>query len=461
MAGKGNSNGKEQRRQPRVDFFSKVKVIDKESNSAQEVFAANVSRGGIFLRSNRPLPRGKQVELEFDLDDGPVKVDVGEVVWTKPFEPVSVDGSLPGMGVQFKNMPNDSRRRIESFINDVLEEPDAGPGEEPLQVAGEATDDAGLPADIVQLERKTTPLPSPGPAETAQPLATPPPARVATPPDPVPALSPPRESTTATMKIDLATVKGNQEREDKMATFSTPPAPRKRLLVFVLFVLAVAVVTFVVLLAVNPFGKDRQRQPAGSSVKAVAARPAATTSQPAPDRAMPADAGAGSGQQPAEQATGPGPGSGSGSGSAAAASTPAGKTPAPGTETGKTTGQTDAVQPPARQPTSPQPDTPASSGPPLFSRKPDGWRMILAVSGPVTLKHFTLKDPPRLAVDVKGASYSGKVRTFQQPTGFVTRVRVGPHEDFVRYVLDFTGSQVPPFRLVKKARTVEIVFPGS
>lgn len=461
MAGKDNKGSRDKRRQQRVDFFSKVKVVDKENNSTQEVFAANVSRGGIFLRSNRPLPRGKQVELEFDLDDGPVKVDVGEVVWNKTFEPVSVDGSLPGMGVQFKDIPDDSRRRIESFINDVLGEPGPEQGEQPVAVTNGAGKEQ-LPTDIRQLERQVTPLPSPGPMTTDQPQATPPPAAATNPVAPAPAQALYRESTTATMQLDLsAATAESKERDGQMATFSTPPTPKKRALIFVLFVLAVAAVTFLVLLTVKPFGKNRQRKSTGSGVAANVSKPAADKAKPTP----PATAGNADGRQPKVTGTNATKETVSQAGKHPAGSRP-GKQPAPQAKAGNESGQTRSNRPAPQKPTPPpsRPSAqvgPASSGPPRFIHKPDGWHMTLVTRGEVTLKHFTLKDPPRLAVDVKKAGYSGKKRTFSQPSGFISRVRVGPHDDFVRYVLDFTGSQVPQFKLLKKAGQVEIVFPGS
>jgi uncharacterized protein (TIGR02266 family) len=134
----------------RVDFFNPVKVVVPEENTAVDVFAGNVSKGGMFLRSNRPLPKGKKVRLEFETEEGKVEVEEGEVVWNKEFEPISIDGSPAGMGVEFKSMSDDSKLKIEAFIDDALhtrpkeeekEAPPPPPKEEPGQAraaAGEA-----------------------------------------------------------------------------------------------------------------------------------------------------------------------------------------------------------------------------------------------------------------------------------------------------------------------------------
>ena len=112
--------GTSERAHPRVDFFSPVKVVIPDENTAVDVFAGNVSKGGMFLRSNRPLPKGKKVTLEFETDEGKVKVEEGEVVWNKEFEPISIDGAPAGMGVEFRSMSDDSQLKIEAFIDDAL-----------------------------------------------------------------------------------------------------------------------------------------------------------------------------------------------------------------------------------------------------------------------------------------------------------------------------------------------------
>ena len=60
-------------------------------------------------------------------------------------------------------------------------------------------------------------------------------------------------------------------------------------------------------------------------------------------------------------------------------------------------------------------------GLPVFAEKYGEWRMIITATGPVKIKHFTLKNPPRLAVDFKGAVYSGKKRTQESPAPSVAR----------------------------------------
>jgi len=99
-----DKTGADKRRHRRVDYFRPVKVVVPEDSTAIDVFSSNLSRGGIFLRANQPLPEGQKVTLDIETDKGQVKVDEGEVKWSKEFEPIDLDGRPPGMGVEFTKM---------------------------------------------------------------------------------------------------------------------------------------------------------------------------------------------------------------------------------------------------------------------------------------------------------------------------------------------------------------------
>ena len=106
-----------QRQHTRVNFFDPVKVSLHKKGNPLYMFAANLSSGGMFLRSNRPLPEGATVGIRFDSQQGPVVIEEGEVIWHKRFEPINVDGTVPGMGVRFKKLTNPSQKRIEEIID--------------------------------------------------------------------------------------------------------------------------------------------------------------------------------------------------------------------------------------------------------------------------------------------------------------------------------------------------------
>jgi uncharacterized protein (TIGR02266 family) len=73
---------------------------------------ANISEGGIFLRTSTPLPNGSRTHLRFALA-GPDNIEAqATVVWTRED---GVDGGPPGMGMKFENVDDEmlgSLRRI-------------------------------------------------------------------------------------------------------------------------------------------------------------------------------------------------------------------------------------------------------------------------------------------------------------------------------------------------------------
>lgn len=93
------SKSREYPRQPikiRVDFTS--------DDSVQSVFSLNISAGGIFLASQKPLPPGSRVVLHLNLPslEGAVEV-LGEVVWNNLHHEDN-NGLPEGMGIRFLNL---------------------------------------------------------------------------------------------------------------------------------------------------------------------------------------------------------------------------------------------------------------------------------------------------------------------------------------------------------------------
>jgi len=414
------------RKNPRVDFFGQVEVRVPEAETSRNLFSSNVSKGGIFLRSNQPLPEGRKVSLDFETEKGPVRVDEGEVRWSKKFEPISVDGSSPGMGVEFTKMGPESRNNIETFIEKAIEE------EAKRTASSFQLDSPSTPSqDGLPLEPR--PLVPPGPS--AEPKAEPTDR----------GRGEQKKSERLKMKLDL----GNQARpeqaapqppadraepqtarparvnEDEMAVLSKPPPPRTRMLLFIGFVMLVAAVTFLAMISLKPFDERPEPKP-DQAQKAEAV--------PAPDKPDKPDKAATAKPDPAE---------------------PDPATPA----------KTDAVAITNKTETSPAIPKPApSSGPPSvsmpeFEQVDDGWRMVIRASGPVKFKHFTLKSPPRLAIDVKKATYSG-TQQIMAPTRFISRLRFGKQTDAVRLVLDFTGKKVPRYRIDKGPDSITVTFKG-
>jgi uncharacterized protein (TIGR02266 family) len=78
-------------------------------------FTTDISEGGIFIATVQRLPLGTQVELDFTLPGGgPLRVQ-GQVRWSREVSDRSPE-LMPGLGVQFLDLPPDVAAAISSFI---------------------------------------------------------------------------------------------------------------------------------------------------------------------------------------------------------------------------------------------------------------------------------------------------------------------------------------------------------
>lgn len=91
--------------------------INKEFTSVDQFiteYVTNISRSGVFIRSEDPLPVGTRVNLRFSviLDELEVIEGVGEVVRV-----VAAEGGQPGgMGVVFVELTELSRDLVERIL---------------------------------------------------------------------------------------------------------------------------------------------------------------------------------------------------------------------------------------------------------------------------------------------------------------------------------------------------------
>lgn len=92
-------------------------------------WAVNISRGGIFINTRKPLAVGTTVRLIISLPDTPFPFDlVGRVTRINEFDNPS--NQVPGMGIEFVDVDNEKRERIERFVDRLRKElPDSVPSE--------------------------------------------------------------------------------------------------------------------------------------------------------------------------------------------------------------------------------------------------------------------------------------------------------------------------------------------
>jgi uncharacterized protein (TIGR02266 family) len=79
-------------------------------------YGADVSAGGIFIRTKQPLAVGSSLHFDFSLADGsPLMAGLGTVVWVREPEPSRV-GSIPGMGVRFDQLAPESQQTHQQIL---------------------------------------------------------------------------------------------------------------------------------------------------------------------------------------------------------------------------------------------------------------------------------------------------------------------------------------------------------
>lgn len=89
-------------------------------------WAVNISRGGIFINTRKPLAVGTLVRLIVSLPDTAFPFDLtGRVARVSDFD--NPDNQVPGMGIEFVDVDDEKRSRIEKFVDKLRQElPDAG-----------------------------------------------------------------------------------------------------------------------------------------------------------------------------------------------------------------------------------------------------------------------------------------------------------------------------------------------
>jgi len=195
---------------------------------------------------------------------------------------------------------------------------------------------------------------------------------------------------------------------------SSPPPVRFKLLLFGVFIVLVAVVTFMVLYMLKPFESKKHIRTAPAKEAPVATpKPATPVAKPEPKpepaKALP------------KKTTAPKPDD---------------PDPAPAPSTGAK----------------------ATVGQPQFKEDSGKWQITFKASPDVKCKHFTLKDPPRLAVDFLNASYTGSERLLDSPVPFISKIRVGEKPEYTRYVIDFDAEKVPKYEVVNEKEGVLVTF---
>ena len=93
-----------------------VTVSHESIYSLRQDEVTNISNGGLFLRTDRPLPVGTILYMSINagLADGPFNI-VGKVAWIRP----TGESEPAGMGVSFLPLEPKEQRRLAEYLAKV------------------------------------------------------------------------------------------------------------------------------------------------------------------------------------------------------------------------------------------------------------------------------------------------------------------------------------------------------
>jgi Tfp pilus assembly protein PilZ len=127
----GPDSWPERRRHERipVDLPVRLSTIDPEMDPrtgrpyfrASREVVANLSPGGLFIKTRDPISPGRRVLIELHFPDGSPLEAVGRIAWSKRvLAPVGSGAEDDGVGVEILGAPPDQLATLNSFLGKDL-----------------------------------------------------------------------------------------------------------------------------------------------------------------------------------------------------------------------------------------------------------------------------------------------------------------------------------------------------
>jgi type IV pilus assembly protein PilZ len=89
-----------------------LKVVYQRMNAFFADYTRDISKGGIFIRSNDPLPAGSALDFNITLPKRTTPIELrGKVAWSE---------ATKGMGVQFVWNEDGERLAFEKLVEDMM-----------------------------------------------------------------------------------------------------------------------------------------------------------------------------------------------------------------------------------------------------------------------------------------------------------------------------------------------------
>lgn len=116
------SAGKQDERRIQGRAPIELKVEYKRLNTFFADYTRNISRGGTFIATKRPLPEGTEFVFALGIPtlEEPLKL-TGKVIWTTAPQDAS-PANPAGMGIEFQYSSDDDRRSKEAAVERLLTE---------------------------------------------------------------------------------------------------------------------------------------------------------------------------------------------------------------------------------------------------------------------------------------------------------------------------------------------------
>lgn len=107
--------GEDKREHPRIPI--ELRVDYPKLNAFFADYTRNISKGGTFIRTKRPLPIGTRFIFRLSVPnvEAPFVLD-GEVTWVRG------EGDDPGMGIRFLYEDDSVRQRLEEAVERMMAE---------------------------------------------------------------------------------------------------------------------------------------------------------------------------------------------------------------------------------------------------------------------------------------------------------------------------------------------------
>ncbi len=108
-------SGRDRRKDPRLDVNIKVDYSTKGMFVSN--YVTNLSRGGVFIQSDDPLPLQSQINLTLTLPELHVTIEAkGKVTWTYDIKK-GTSAIISGMGIKFTDLTAEHKALIEDYIS--------------------------------------------------------------------------------------------------------------------------------------------------------------------------------------------------------------------------------------------------------------------------------------------------------------------------------------------------------